>query len=232
MSEIDISIVTPVYNTARYLGTLYERVLHALKEQGISFEIIYVNDCSPDDAIDVIDRLSREHKNVRQLHLTENVGQHRAILAGMSIAKGSYTVVMDSDLQDVPELIPQLYAQHLNTQFATFVLREGAYESLVRRQFSFIIKGTIQRFTGLHRKAGTYFIIDTTLAHRLAKLTIRNPFVTVMVAMAVQEINYLPYTREKRLKGVTSYTVSKLIRATLSAFQCIYTCRRQLKQNR
>src|SRR2546429_1984852 len=105
----DISIVAPVYNEAALtLRALVERVLAALETIVQSYEIVLVDDGSRNDAWDTICALSRANPAVRGIRLARNFGQHAAIAAGLVHASGQWVVVMDSDLQDRPELIPDL----------------------------------------------------------------------------------------------------------------------------
>ena len=104
-----ISVVTPVYNFGKGLQHLYRRLENSLSSLSDDFEIIMVNDGSPDNSWDIILELSTENPKVKGINLSRNFGQHFAITAGLDYAKGDYIVVMDCDLQHQPEDIPKLY---------------------------------------------------------------------------------------------------------------------------
>lgn len=104
-----ISVVTPVYGCAKALEELYERLVKSLETITDDFEIVMVDDHSPDNAWEVIKRLSARDPRVRGISLSRNFGQHHAITAGLDFARGDWVVVMDCDLQDRPEEIPKLY---------------------------------------------------------------------------------------------------------------------------
>lgn len=106
-----LSIVTPVYGCQLALVMLYERLCEALAALTEDFEIIMVDDRSPDDAWSIIGQLARRDSRVRGVQLARNFGQHPAITAGIDLARGDWVVVMDCDLQDRPEEIPHLYAK-------------------------------------------------------------------------------------------------------------------------
>lgn len=105
-----ISVVVPVYGCKNCLEELVQRVSRSLKTENRQFEIILVDDSGPDDAWPRITELATLYPQVRGLRLSRNFGQHAAISAGLSYVSGDIIVVMDCDLQDVPEEIPGLLA--------------------------------------------------------------------------------------------------------------------------
>ncbi len=106
-----ISVVSPVYGAAPLLPALCERLTRTLSAMGCGYEIILVCDGSPDESWDVMARLVREVPHLTVVKLSRNFGQHYATTAGMDLARGEWTVVMDCDLQDQPEEIPRLLAK-------------------------------------------------------------------------------------------------------------------------
>src|SRR5579862_6367906 len=105
----EISVVTPVYGCRTCLFQLYARLRQVLEPISENFEIIMVNDASPDDAWEAITELCRQDRRVKGVNLSRNFGQHKAITAGLNFVTGQWIVVMDCDLQDRPEEIPRLY---------------------------------------------------------------------------------------------------------------------------
>lgn len=105
-----LSVVIPVFR-AECLPALYQRLVKAVGTVSDDFEIVMVNDASPDQAWEAITSLSRSDARVRGIDLELNVGQHVAILAGLDHARGQWVVVTDCDLQDRPEEIPRLYQE-------------------------------------------------------------------------------------------------------------------------
>jgi len=108
--EISLSVVVPVYQSMDVLPELVGQVRGALagSKYRDDFELVLVNDCSPDQSWATIQRLAREHGCVRGLSLRKNVGQHNATMAGIRHARGAIIVVMDDDLQHPPSAIPDL----------------------------------------------------------------------------------------------------------------------------
>lgn len=106
-----ISVVVPEYKGASMLGLLLERLDKALSTISENYEVILVNDCSPDNVWEEIKRFAAKDKRIIGLNLSKNYGEHYAISAGLKYAKGEWVVVMDCDLQNRPEDIPALYAK-------------------------------------------------------------------------------------------------------------------------
>ncbi len=109
MSRPLISVVIPVYKSEDIVDTLLQRLEKAL--QGIDYEIILVNDCSPDGTWEKIKRQAQVVPRLKALHLRKNFGYDNAILAGLNHSSGSYVVIMDDDLQHAPEDIPLLLGE-------------------------------------------------------------------------------------------------------------------------
>ena len=104
-----LSIISPVYCAEQLLDQLVERVIESVGAISSDFEVILVDDYSPDNSWSKIEELSTKHPQVKGIKLSRNFGQHYAITAGLDQAKGEWVVVMDCDLQDRPEEIPALY---------------------------------------------------------------------------------------------------------------------------
>ena len=109
MSNPLISVVSPEYGGAKMVSELVRRVKESVSKITEDFEIILVNDASPDNTWEEIEKECAKDKRVKGLDLSRNFGQHYAITAGLNYAKGEWVVVMDCDLQDRPEEIPNLY---------------------------------------------------------------------------------------------------------------------------
>lgn len=104
-----ISIVSPEYKGARMVQELVDRIAASVSIITEDYEIILVNDASPDDTWSEIEKVCAQDKRVKGLNLSRNFGQHNAITAGLRYVQGEWVVIMDCDLQDKPEEIPNLY---------------------------------------------------------------------------------------------------------------------------
>src|SRR5260370_38196395 len=106
--EPDLSLVIPVYRSEDCLRPVMEAIAQALVPARLTYEVILVNDCSPDQSWKVIEGLCQDHANVRGVDLRRNFGQDNAIITGLRFARGKYVVIMDDDFQHHPRDIPAL----------------------------------------------------------------------------------------------------------------------------
>jgi glycosyltransferase involved in cell wall biosynthesis len=136
----ELSVVIPVYGCAGSLQDLVARLRSSLSTVSDDFEIVLVDDRSRDGAWPVLRRLAAEEPRVRALRLSRNFGQHAAITAGLSRSAGRWTVVMDCDLQEPPELIPRLYEKAHEGYDIVRTTRRSRRHSAARRHASHLYR--------------------------------------------------------------------------------------------
>jgi polyisoprenyl-phosphate glycosyltransferase len=159
----EISVVAPVYNQrAATLDELVRRLSVAIATITEDFEIIFVDDGSVNDAWPAISDMARGNPRVRGFSLARNFGQHVAITAGLDHADGKWVVVMDADLQDRPEVIPELYAKAQQGYDVVFVNRAQRPESLVYRMVAAVFYMILNALSGqdYNRLQGNFSIVS------------------------------------------------------------------------
>jgi dolichol-phosphate mannosyltransferase len=213
---VDLSVVIPVYGCADCLEALHERLVAACRQVTESYEVIYVDDRSPDSAWPGLQRIAAD-PHVRAFRLTRNFGQQAAITAGFEQAHGRWTVVMDCDLEDPPELIPELWSTAHEGHEIVIVRRGRADRSFRRRLASRLYFWALRTFlgSGIDPAYGCYSILSEKA--RAAFLQVRDvdrhyiPILT-WIGMEPAEIDG---AREPRHAGESSYGFRDLIRAGL-----------------
>lgn len=143
-----LSIISPVYNGEFILQELIERIQFAVGPLSQDFEIILVDDFSPDRSWETIENLVAKFPKVRGIKLSRNFGQHYAITAGLDNAKGEWIVVMDCDLQDLPEEIPNLYSKAQEGYEIVLAQRVKRKDDFLKKLFSKIFYRTLAWLTG------------------------------------------------------------------------------------
>ena len=208
-----ISVVTPVYGCARALPELYERLVATLTPITENFEIIMVNDQSPDEAWEVIMQLAVRDPRVRGINLSRNFGQHKAITAGLDYAEGEWVVVMDCDLQDQPEEIRKLYDKAQEGYDVVFGRRANRKDSFFKKLSSKLYNTAFEFISGMKTDESTanFSIISQKVVHYFRKMREQNrgyaPFVTWLgFRRADIDIEHAP-----RAYGKSSYSLRKLI---------------------
>lgn len=143
-----LSIISPVYNGESILHELIERIHLAVEPLNQDFEIILVDDFSPDRSWETIENLVAKFPKVRGIKLSRNFGQHYAITAGLDNAKGEWVVVMDCDLQDLPEEIPNLYAKAQEGFEIVLAQRVNRKDPFLKKLLSKMFYRTLAWLTG------------------------------------------------------------------------------------
>lgn len=218
-----ISIVLPVYNNETNIKDVCLSLLDTFSNHDL--ELICVSDASPDHSIKVLKELSLS-KDFKIIELKKNVGQQKATLLGLQKATGQYVGVMDADGQDDPvyfmEMIEKLRKGNIN---AVFVKRVGQYQSLNRMVTSRVIKLVVQILTGLHRKAGSYYLMNQVTLQRVLKASerISTPYLSIIVGVVAKKIGYIYGERNKSIS--TSYSSMKRLKAAYGALSCSIKCR-------
>ncbi|MBO4263559.1 MAG: glycosyltransferase family 2 protein [Bacteroidales bacterium] len=131
--KTQLSVVSPVYRGEKTLDALTSRISAAVAPITTDYEIILVNDASPDRSWEKICQICRHDDRVVGLNLSRNFGQHAAITAGLACASGEWVVVMDCDLQDCPEEIPRLYAKAMEGYDSVLAQRMTRHDTLSKR---------------------------------------------------------------------------------------------------
>jgi glycosyltransferase involved in cell wall biosynthesis len=139
---MELSIVTTIYNDADIVPLLVQRVKAAVEPMQIPYEIVLVNDCSPDQSEAAIQKQCELYPEVKGVSLSRNYGQQIAMSAGMRHAKGNFVIIMDGDLQNPPEKIPALYAkikEGYDLVYTTGTVRNGWRDELSSRIFWWVL---------------------------------------------------------------------------------------------
>ncbi len=219
--SIEISVVSPVYRTAPFLPELVRRIEAALDPLNVAYEIVLVNDACPEGSGDLLRTMVLSNPRLGIVDLKCNLGQHRALLVGLRWANGRYVAVLDSDLQDPPELIPHLYARANmpDAPDAVLVVREGPYEARGRLISSRILKGLLRLLLGLPTGAGSYCLLSRPLVSRLLEMKVREPYLLAMVGASHAKVAALRAPRHPRPAGRSSYTAGKRLKLGLAALE-------------
>ena len=136
VKKIDISVVIPVYGCRAAIPELHRRLCESLEKISKAFEIILVDDYCPQNSWEEIQKVCEKDKRVIGIHMARNFGQIRAITAGLDKSRGDWVVVMDCDLQDRPESIPELYKKAQEGYDVVFARREGRKDSAITKFLS------------------------------------------------------------------------------------------------
>ncbi|OQX60407.1 MAG: glycosyltransferase [Helicobacteraceae bacterium 4484_230] len=219
MDNIHISVVTPVYGCCETLELLYKRLKDTLSKITDDFEIIMVNDASPDDAWSVIKTLAEKDSRVKGINFSRNFGQHYAITAGLDYALGDWIVVMDCDLQDRPEEILKLYDKAQEGYDIVFGKRYQRKDSFFKRTGSKLFYKILDYFTEskIDNSVANFSIVSSKVVNMLKKLREQNRLYPLFVNWVGFKRIDIDIEHASREEGESSYTFSKLINLAIDA---------------
>jgi len=208
-----ISIVIPVYGCVSTLNKLHQRLINTLAHITENFEIIMINDASPDNAWKTIMALSQQDHRVKGINLSRNFGQHRAITAGLDYAQGDWIVVMDCDLQDQPEEIIKLYNKAKEGYDVVWGKRVERKDTQLKKLSSNIFHKLYDYFTEKKSDSSiaNFSLISKQVLHEWLKLKEQNRNFPLFIewlgfSSVAIEIEHAP-----RAEGKSAYTLKKLI---------------------
>jgi len=212
-----ISVVSPVYGCCGSLRELYERLSKSLSSISEDFEIVFVNDASPDNSWDVIKELVQQDSRVKGINLSRNFGQHKAIAAGIHHAQGDWVVVMDCDLQDQPEEIIKLYNKAQEGYDAVFGQRVGRQDSRKKRWASraFIAVYDYLSDSKTDPTIGNFSIISRKVVEGLKQFKEQHHAYTFFVIWLGFKRTYVEIEHAKREVGTSSYNFKRLIQLAM-----------------
>lgn len=195
------------------LDELVSRVETAVKTFTEDFEIILVNDCSPDDSWTKMKEKCARDKKVKGINLSRNFGQHYAITAGLTASSGEWVVVMDCDLQDRPEEIPNLYQkaqEGYDIVFAELVERDDKFmKKFTSRIFNYIFA----YFTDspVDKKTSNFGIYHRKVIDAVLSMGDNIRCFIVQVRWVGFKVGYYPVVKDARAEGTSGYSWAKLI---------------------
>jgi dolichol-phosphate mannosyltransferase len=213
------SIVIPVYNEAEVLPTLYRRLTQVMEGLGEPYEIIFVNDGSTDASPMLLWELRAQDARVKVMSLSRNFGHQIAITAGLDYSSGEAVVVMDADLQDPPEVIPQLIAQWREGHDIVFAVRESRRgEGVIKRSTAALFYRLLRHLTAteIPLDAGDFRLMSRRAVEALKPIRERNRFVRGLVSWIGFRHTSITFVRDVRHAGQTKYPLRKMARFALN----------------
>lgn len=209
------SVVIPCYNEEEVIMESYRRITAVMLSMGEPYELVFVNDGSKDATPALLNQLSDEDSSVRVLHFARNAGHQIAVSAGLDYAAGSAVVIIDADLQDPPELIPDMARLWRDgAQVVYGQRRSRAGESFLKLKTAQLYYKLIQKLTGnaIPRDTGDFRLVDEKVADAVRGMPEHARFLRGMFAWVGFKQVPLLYDRDKRFAGQTHYPFKKMLK--------------------
>lgn len=211
---MDISVVIPVYGCRAALSELHKRLCESLEKICSTFEIILVDDNCPQNSWEEIEKICSGDKRVVGLHMSRNFGQIRAITAGLDKCKGDWIVVMDCDLQDRPESIPELYKKALEGYDVVFARREGRKDSFITKFLSKSFYKVYDYFTdgNFDSSICNFSISKRKVIDAYCMMREQNRAYTMFIRWLGFKQTAIDMSADERYEGKSSYNLRKKIK--------------------
>ena len=210
-----ISIIIPAYNEEDSLPYLYERLTKLIDDiKNYEFEILFVNDGSKDKTLEIIKEYRKKDNRFAYVNLSRNFGKEIAMIAGLDYAKGDAVVFMDADLQDPPELLPELikyWEEGYDDVYARRKTRDG--ETFLKKFTSKMYYRVLQKLTNIQiqKDTGDFRLLDRRCVNALKKLRESQRCSKSMFSWIGYKKKEVLFDREPRVAGKTKWNYKKLI---------------------
>jgi len=214
------SIVAPVLNEADSLPEFLARLGEVMKKLGDPWELVIVDDGSKDRTAEIIQQHAAKDKHIHPLLFARNFGHQIAVTAGMDYAQGQAVILIDADLQDPPELIPELVANWRDGYEVVYAVRKQRQgESFFKRFTASAFYRLISRITEIDipLDTGDFRLMDRRVVDVLNQMREHHRFLRGMSAWVGFSQVGVPYDRAARFAGETHYTLRKMLRLALTA---------------
>lgn len=217
--EIFISVVIPVYKSEDCLNELYKRLNEVLNDITSCFEIILINDASPENDWNIIKELSRNDNRVKGISFSRNFGQHYALSAGLEMSRGKWVITMDCDLQDDPIYIKSLIKEAQRGYDVVHTRRIGRKDGFITKLTSQYFYKCFELFSGLKYEPniGTYCIMSRKVVDTFCKMPERHRYFGGLLQWMGYKTTFIEINTNERHSGNSSYTLSKRMKLGINA---------------
>ncbi len=216
--NVSYSVVIPVYNEEDVVSRTYRRLSQVMAELGEDYELIFVNDGSSDNTAAIIQEIIRHDQRVELLEFSRNFGHQAAISAGMDHARGDAVIIIDGDLQDPPELIPEMigkWREGFEVVYARRAKREG--ETFFKKWTAALFYRLLRFMTDVDIPVdtGDFRLMDRKVYEAMRAMGEKNRFVRGLVSWVGFRQTAVEYVRDERFAGTSKYPLKKMLRLAL-----------------
>ncbi|MED4223996.1 glycosyltransferase family 2 protein [Neobacillus cucumis] len=218
MKNIKYSIIVPVFNEEEVIKKTYQRLTTVMNSTNAPYELLFINDGSKDKTEEILVELERNDKKVKLINFSRNFGHQIAISAGMDYAQGEAVVIIDSDLQDPPELILDMidkWMEGYDVIYAKRLSRKG--KSFFKKQSASLFYRTLRFMTDIDipLDTGDFRLMDRKVVGEMKGLREKNRFVRGMASWVGFRQIAIEYERDERDAGETKYPLKRMLKLSM-----------------
>lgn len=213
--SVKYSVIIPVYNEEKVLDWCYQEVKKTAQKFDDAYELIFVNDGSHDQSLDILKKIAMEDKTVKVISFSRNFGHQPAVSAGMKEASGQALIILDADLQDPPEVVHEMIKKWKEGYDIVYGKRsKRAGEKPLKKFTAFLYYRFLARITGLNipKDTGDFRLISRKAADAIISMPEKNRYLRGMNTWVGFKQTEVLYERQKRAAGETKYTIKKMVK--------------------
>jgi len=214
MQNQTISVVIPVFNEEPVIERTYERLSAVMADMPYSYELLFVDDGSTDTSLAILDGIADGDDRVSLVSFSRNFGHQAAVMAGIEYARGDAVVLIDADLQDPPEVIPQMVEKWREGYDVVYGKRtkrkgEGVFKKITAFFFYRFLRSMTE--TDIPKDTGDFRLMDRQVCEWMRLLREKRPFVRGLVRWVGFRQTSVEYVRDERAAGETKYPLKKML---------------------
>jgi len=219
-SSVIYSVVVPLYNEEMVVSETYKRLKKVMDEINEPYEIVFVNDGSRDKTSDIVNEICSKDKNIKFIEFSRNFGHQIAITAGMDYAEGDAIIVIDADLQDPPEVIPEMikkWKEGYEVVYGKRIKRKG--DTFFKKFTAAVFYRLLNKMTDVNIPVdtGDFRLIDRKVCEALKSVNERNRYIRGIISwLGFKQIG-VEFVRDERFAGETKYPLKKMIKFAFDA---------------
>ncbi|MCX7950784.1 MAG: glycosyltransferase family 2 protein [Clostridiales bacterium] len=220
MNSIQYSVVVPLYNEEEVVNETYRRLKEVMNLTGESYEIIFVNDGSKDNTLEIVKDICINDKNIKLISFSRNFGHQIAITAGMDSSSGNAIIVIDADLQDPPEVILEMikkWKEGYEVVYGKRIQRKG--ETFFKKFTAKVFYRSLNKMTDVNMPVdtGDFRLIDRKVCDALKSMPEHNRYVRGLVSWLGFKQTAVEFVRQERFAGETKYPLKKMFKLASDA---------------
>jgi glycosyltransferase involved in cell wall biosynthesis len=207
------SLIIPVYNEEGLINELVARAVKAIESISPNYEILFINDGSTDSTLQKLIEVRKQHSRIKIVDLSKNFGHQAAFTAGLELAMGNYVAMMDGDLQDPPELLPEMYRMIKEEGFDIVSGKRSGRKGKRFRLTTNLFHAFFKKVAGIGEieNTGNFSIMNRAAVNALVQMKESIRYLPGMRSFIGFKQGYVEYMREDRLEGEPKMTLGKLI---------------------
>lgn len=220
-NKFTLSVVIPIFNEASVIAMLFERLSAVLKPLPYKTEILFVDDGSSDGSAAAIAECFKVFISTRIIHLSRNFGHQAAVFVGTQYATGDAIVIIDADLQDPPEKIPEMVEKwKQGAEIVHAVRNDRSSDTFFKRTSAYIFYALIQRFSDetLVANSADYRLLDRGVAELVTSMPERRKYLRGLYSWVGLKTEKVYFRRDARVAGEAKYTLRKMLNLALNGF--------------